>query len=145
MPELPEVQTTVNGVKKYASGLTIRGVWTDYNSSFHAGKDNIKNPKYFNKFKREIVGEKIIGAERIGKNVLINLSGGKTILVHMKMTGHLLYGKYKFDKNENKWSAIDAGPPKGRFFQPVCTFSFFTFKRKISDALGHEKIRPCFT
>ncbi len=108
MPELPEVQTTVNGIKKYAKGLSIRDVWTDYNSSFHAGKDNIKNPKYFKKFKREVVGKKIIGAERIGKNVLINLSSDKTILVHMKMTGHLLYGAY--EKKGKTWAAKSAGP-----------------------------------
>ena len=53
MPELPEVQTTVNGIKKYVVGLSISGVWTDYNSGFHAGKDNIKNPQYFKKFKKE--------------------------------------------------------------------------------------------
>ena len=107
MPELPEVQTTVNGIKKYARGLTISDVWTNYNSSFHAGKDNIKNPKYFKKFRKEIIGKKIIGAERIGKNVLINLSGGETIVVHMKMTGHLLFGKYIYDKKQNIWTATE--------------------------------------
>ncbi len=127
MPELPEVQTTVNGIKKYMSGLTVRKVWTDYNSSFHAGKDNIKNPKYFKKFKRVVVGKKIIGAKRVGKNVLINLSDGKTILIHMKMTGHLLYGKYKFDKKENKWLATGAGPlkddPFNRFVHLIFSLS----------------------
>jgi len=125
MPELPEVQTTVNGIKKYAGGLTINDTWTDYNSSFHAGKDNIKNPKYFKKFRKNIVGEKIIGAKRIGKNVLINLSGGKTILVHMKMTGHLLYGKYeRIGKN---WTAKDKGPllddSFNRFVHLIINFS----------------------
>ena len=108
MPELPEVQTTVNGIKKYAKGFVIRDAWTDYNSSFHAGKDNIKNPKYFKKFKKAVVGKKITGAERSGKNVLINLSSDKTILVHMKMTGHLLYGKY--ERVGKNWMAKDKGP-----------------------------------
>ena len=110
MPELPEVQTTVDGIKKYVKGLSIRDAWTDYGSNFHAGKDNIKNQKYFRKFRAEILNKKIIGAERVGKNVLITLSGDKTIVIHMKMTGHLLYGKYIFDKKENKWSATDNGP-----------------------------------
>ncbi len=108
MPELPEVQTTVNGIKKYAKGLTIRDVWTDYNSAFHAGKDNIKNPKYFKKFRREIINTKIVGAERIGKNVLINLSDNKTVLIHMKMTGHILYGTY--EKKGKTWVAKNSGP-----------------------------------
>jgi|SRR3989344_2837613 len=125
MPELPEVQTTVNGIKKYLIGLTIRDVWTDYASKFHAGKDNVQNPTYFTGFRREIIGAKIADALRRGKNVLIHLSNGKTILVHMKMTGHIMYGKY--EKNGKGWKAVGAGPlrddPFNRFVHFVINFS----------------------
>jgi formamidopyrimidine-DNA glycosylase len=84
MPELPEVQTTVNGINKYVKGLTIKSVWTDA-----AG---LIKGKSFGEFEKEIVGRKIEEAERRGKNVLISLSGGKTLRVHLKMTGHLMYG-----------------------------------------------------
>ena len=107
MPELPEVQTTVDGLNAEVKGLKIVDAWTDYNSVFHAGKNNIKNPEYFSDFKKDVVGAKVLKASRYGKNVLIHLSnptsprlrgtGDKTILVHMKMTGHFLYGKYEFD------------------------------------------------
>jgi formamidopyrimidine-DNA glycosylase len=97
MPELPEVQTTANILNQKITGLSITDVWTDYDSVFHAGKDNIKNKKYFPYFKKEILGKKVISVTRRAKNVLINVSGNKTILVHMKMTGHLLYGKFAFD------------------------------------------------
>ncbi len=50
MPELPEVQTTVDGVNTELKGATITDVWTDYNSLFHAGKDNIKKPTLFYPF-----------------------------------------------------------------------------------------------
>lgn len=93
MPELPEVQTTVNGINKLVTGKKILSVWTSYNSPRY--KNQIKNPAYFKKFKSLVVGKKILGARRAGKNVLIDLSGEKTILVHMKMTGHLIFGKYK--------------------------------------------------
>jgi formamidopyrimidine-DNA glycosylase len=125
MPELPEVQTTVDGIQKYAKGLTIRDVWTDFNSSFHDGKDNIKNPEYFKKFRREIIGKRIVGAHRIGKNVLIDLSDSATIIVHMKMTGHILYGIY--EKQAKTWVAKDAGPlrddPFNKFIHLVLTLS----------------------
>lgn len=125
MPELPEVQTTVNGIKKYLVGLAIRDVWTDYNSSFHAKSDNIKNPKYFKFFKREIVGANIVNASRRGKNVLIHLSNSKTILVHMKMTGHVMYGKYEL--HGKSWKAVETGPlrddPFNRFIHFVITLS----------------------
>ncbi|MBX4210692.1 bifunctional DNA-formamidopyrimidine glycosylase/DNA-(apurinic or apyrimidinic site) lyase [Candidatus Parcubacteria bacterium] len=110
MPELPEVQTTVSGLAASVPSLTIRDVWTDYGSTFHAGKDNIKNPAYFTKFKKEVVGKKIVSVTRRGKNVLINLSGAKTIVVHMKMTGHLLYGNYIYSKKENVWKPKSDGP-----------------------------------
>jgi formamidopyrimidine-DNA glycosylase len=96
MPELPEVTTTVNGLNEVLPRLTIMDVWSDYFlRTANRRNDTIKNKKYFEFFKKEIVGEKFIKAERRGKNILIHLTGGKTILIHMKMTGHLLYGKYE--------------------------------------------------
>jgi formamidopyrimidine-DNA glycosylase len=125
MPELPEVQTTVNGIKKYLIGLTIKDAWTDYNSKFHLSKDNIKDPRYFARFKKEILGAKITDSTRRGKNVLIHLSNGKTILVHMKMTGHLMYGKYSFE--QKIWTATEPGPlrddPFNRFIHFTLAFS----------------------
>src|SRR4029077_9158017 len=95
MPELPEVQTTVNGLNKVLKGLTVADVWTDYFlRTKHTRTDNIKNEKFFEKFRKELIGKKFVKSERRGKNVLIHLSGNNTVLVHMKMTGHLLYGSY---------------------------------------------------
>lgn len=124
MPELPEVQTTVNILNKTVKGLEILDVWTDYDSAFHEGKNNIKDKKYFPFFKKEIINKKILGTERRAKNVLINVSGNKTILVHLKMTGHLLYGKYTF-KNKN-WSPPSDGPlsdPFNRFIHLAFSLS----------------------
>ena len=102
MPELPEVQTTVNGLNRYVRDLIIKDVWTDYYSEFHVGKPNIKDKKFFRKFRVAVIGKKILSASRRGKNVLIHLSSEQTILVHMKLTGSLLYGTYKKISNENK-------------------------------------------
>lgn len=129
MPELPEVQTTVNGIKKLCKNHTIKDIWTDYNSAFHASKDNIKNPLFFEIFKKTVTGSKISDATRRGKNVLIHLSNGKTILVHMKMTGHIMYGKYRFDtgKKKDPWTPVESdGPlsdPFNRFIHFVLTLS----------------------
>src|SRR3989344_5598754 len=102
MPELPEVQTTVNGLNKTVRGRKIVSVRTSYNSAYHAGKDNIKDPKFFRKFKKLVTGQKILKAERRAKNVLIHLSNSYTIIVHMKMTGHFVYDhpKYPFTRLE---------------------------------------------
>ena len=109
MPELPEVQTTVNGLNRYTVGLTITDVWTNYNSPYFKGSNTIKDPLFFKHFKKEIVGQKIIKVDRRAKNILISLSNGKIILVHMKMTGHLLFGLYKFIPKNKKdpWEPVE--------------------------------------
>lgn len=140
MPELPEVQTTVNILNIKLRGLSILDVWTDYDSSFHAGKGNIKDKKYFPIFRKEILNKKILGVERKAKNVLINVSGNKTILVHMKMTGHLLYGKYKFDNK--KWLP----PSNGLLSDPYNRFIHLAFSLSdgntlvLSDARKFAKV-----
>lgn len=125
MPELPEVTTTANKLNEILPGLKIISVWTNYNSPYFKGKENIKDPNYFKKFKKEVIGQKIESSFRIGKNVLINISGPKTILIHMKMTGHVLYGKYKKAqilemvngerKQVNGWIADQKGPLQDKF------------------------------
>lgn len=126
MPELPEVQTTVAGLKKVLPGLTIRDVWSDLPSKkhIHKGKETIKDLVYFNEFQKTIRGKKILTVERRAKNILITLNKGKTLLVHMKMTGHLLYGKYAFAGKE--WKSTVRGPlddPFNRFIHVVFTLS----------------------
>lgn len=123
MPELPEVQTTVSDLGNILPGLSVKDVWTDW-------KKLIKKPKTFPAFKKEIVGRKFLGVERKGKNILMHLSGGKTLLVHQKMTGHLLYGRYKKQDTRNKktraWIA-EKGPlkddPQNRFIHLVFALS----------------------
>src|SRR3989338_3366431 len=97
MPELPEVETTTKGLRGTIVGLTIKDVWTDLATKDKRQREAIANPKYFPVFKKEVLDKKVLSVERRAKNILINISGNKTILVHMKMTGHLMYGDYKKD------------------------------------------------
>lgn len=104
MPELPEVQTTVNGIQALAKGHVITAVWTDMFSPSHIFKNSIKDPVYFkNVFAKVVVGKKILGSKRRGKNILIHLQDNSTILIHMKMTGHVMYGKYEYNRKQNTW------------------------------------------
>ena len=90
MPELPEVETTVRGLQKEILGLTILDVWTDLATKDKRKGDTVANPSYFTFFKKEVKNKKILSIERRAKNILINLSENKTILIHLKMTGKLL-------------------------------------------------------
>src|SRR3989344_5871063 len=97
MPELPEVETTTRGLRGAIVGLKIKDVWTDLSTKDKRQKETVANPKFFTVFRKEVSGKKILSVERRAKNILINISGGRTILIHLKMTGHLLYGEYKKD------------------------------------------------
>ena len=98
MPELPEVQTIIDDLNRKIKGDTIVGFWSDW-------KKTVRMP--VEKFTKEIKGQKILSASRIGKNIFVNLSGGKTIYIHLKMTGHLLIkfpiSNFQFPKNKKNY------------------------------------------
>lgn len=78
MPELPEVETIRLQLSKYLIGHKIEGV-------------EVRNPKYEIREKEDIVGAKIIGVRRFAKVLSIDLSNGFSIVVHIKLTGQLIY------------------------------------------------------
>lgn len=108
MPELPEVHTTVTGLQKVLPKLIIKDIWTDMWSVSTIAKNTIKDRSYFLYFKKYVLGQKILNVERRAKYILINLENGFTMVIHMKMTGHLMYGKYKHDEKYNgrEWSWV---------------------------------------
>lgn len=135
MPELPEVTTTVKGLNEVLSHLTITDVWSDYFvNTKSVAQNTIKNKKFFEYFKKEVTGETFISAERRAKNILIHLSGNKTILIHMKMTGHLLYGTYSFAKN--KWIAEEE-----KLKDPFNQFIHFTLSLSNGKTLAFSDMR----
>jgi formamidopyrimidine-DNA glycosylase len=108
MPELPEVQTIITDLNKKIKGDTITDFWSDWGKTIKG--------KTVEQFKKEIKNRKILGARRIGKNIFIDLSGGparnasrsdaggKTLYIHLKMTGHLLVKSAKLKVKSKKKS-----------------------------------------
>src|SRR3989344_5770896 len=88
MPELPEVETTVKGLQSKVLNRTFVDVWTDWEKL-------VKKPAKFKVFKKQLKGKKILRVWRRAKNVIFELSDGYSLLVHMKMTGHLMVGVWK--------------------------------------------------
>lgn len=101
MPELPEVQTIVDDLNKKVKGFTITDVWTDWPKYFRRSKGG------FSGFTKEIKNRKILRVWRLGKNIIFDLSDGEKMLIHQKMTGHLLIGKWKTENG--KWVAVERG------------------------------------
>jgi formamidopyrimidine-DNA glycosylase len=82
MPELPEVETIVRGLRKTVIGNKIKNVKIIFPDIV---KQNLRN------FKRDVTKSEIVGVRRKGKFILIDLSNGKTILSHLGMTGNFLF------------------------------------------------------
>jgi formamidopyrimidine-DNA glycosylase len=104
MPELPEVETTVNYLKTKVLGRTFVDVWHDW---YEFSENKLK-------------GKKILKIWRRAKNIIFDLSEEYCLLVHQKMTGHLLMGEWKFESK--KWKPKEAGPlndPYNRFVHLV--------------------------
>lgn len=129
MPELPEVHTTATGLNRRIVGLKITDAWTDYGEASHAGSDSIKDPAYFLYFKKSIRGARIKSVGRRAKNVLIHLESGDVILIHMKMTGHIMHGRYVFDASKARRGEKDPWTPatheRAALFDPFNRFIHF--------------------
>ena len=78
MPELPEVESIRIGLEKYLVGHII-------------GDVSITYPKIFRGQKELVTGASILGVRRFAKVLAIDLSNNYSILIHVKMTGQLLY------------------------------------------------------
>lgn len=140
MPELPEVQTIVDDLNKKIKGDVIAGFWTDWEKS-------IKLP--LEKFEKQIRNRKVIGARRIGKNIFLDLEGGKTIYIHLKMTGHLLVkseklkvksaGKDYFNEKVNQYIHHIFYLKSGRTLEFSDLRKFGKITLGDTDKVGHTK------
>ncbi len=115
MPELPEVHTTVTGLQDVLPGLSITDIWTDMWSEARLSKNTIKDRSYFPYFKKYALNTPVKQVRRRAKHILIDLSNDFTMIIHMKMTGHLMYGKYKqnkkYDGRQWPWIPVDTDSP----------------------------------
>jgi formamidopyrimidine-DNA glycosylase len=82
MPELPEVETIVVGLRELITGHIIKDVL------IREEKVIAFPPK--EEFESSIKGKEIQSVNRRGKYILINLSEGMTMVVHLRMTGRLM-------------------------------------------------------
>ncbi len=139
MPELPEVETIARGLNQKLRGRKITGLWTDW-------------PKYFKRplgeaaFRRHVAGKKITGVSRRAKNVFIHLSDNHLLLVHQKMTGHLMVGRWKPFKKQ-KVEEVWAGqkwipePPRGPLMDPMNRFIRLVFFLENGEMLALSDLR----
>ena len=81
MPELPEVETVVRGLRAVLSGREI-----DEIASYREGT-------VYDERKTEGEYGKVTGIRRRGKYILIDTDSGMTVMVHLRMTGKLVFNQ----------------------------------------------------
>ena len=87
MPELPEVETVVRGLRRTIKGRTISKITLNAPPAAIVVSPSFKTRK----FEKIIEGRTVLDIVRRGKNILMPLSGDITLWVHLKMTGHFFY------------------------------------------------------
>lgn len=80
MPELPEVETVKRGLRPLILNKKIVQV-------------RVAEPKCFLGEVTEVEGAKVVGLRRRGKALLIDLDNERTVMVHLRMTGQLIWRK----------------------------------------------------
>ncbi|MEX0598497.1 MAG: bifunctional DNA-formamidopyrimidine glycosylase/DNA-(apurinic or apyrimidinic site) lyase, partial [Candidatus Paceibacterota bacterium] len=99
MPELPEVESLRISLKPYIVGKYINAIIV-HKPKLVSGSGTIRQALEYKKqeFESQLIGAEIVDITRIAKNLIIHLSTGQIILIHLKMTGQLVYQ----DNNQNK-------------------------------------------
>jgi len=104
MPELPEVETVRRGLNSLIIGKTVREAKSDTPKSFPNA------PKDVAEF---LVGAQITAVRRRAKVLLIDLSSDYTLVIHLKMTGQLVFvGDTRFGAGHPSDSLIDELPDR---------------------------------
>lgn len=94
MPELPEVETTVRGIRPHLENRTITSVWFDWVNSLVTPDEKT--------FRQRIKGQQVREVTRRAKFIVVHLTDA-TLLVHLKMTGRLYVVPNNGKDHADKW------------------------------------------
>lgn len=82
MPELPEVETIKNELAPHVAGRFIIGAVV-YD-------DKLVRPDSVGEFCHQVLGQQVTSLTRRGKYLMFQLSSGKVLIAHLRMTGSLV-------------------------------------------------------
>lgn len=125
MPELPEVETVRIGLGELLDGKKINDVSHDWPKSFPNSLADVNN---------FLIGSKVLSVNRRAKVLIINLSSKYSLVIHLKMTGQLVFrGKENFGAGHPNNSLVGELPDKST--RVIIEFSdgsklFFNDQRK---------------
>ncbi len=118
MPELPEVETIVRELRPLVVGLKLKSAWADWEKT-------VRQAGGLKAFNAAIKGKKILSVRRRAKYIIMDIEGPQTLFIHQKISGHLMYGKWKLEGRV--WKSIMKGPlqddPKNQHIRLVLDLS----------------------
>ena len=82
MPELPEVETVRLGLQEFLPGQALLSINTDWANSLPIADELIEN---------YLLNAKVESVKRRGKLIIMPLASKYSLLIHLKMTGQLVY------------------------------------------------------
>jgi formamidopyrimidine-DNA glycosylase len=85
MPELPEVETMVRGIRPFVEGRTIKSV-----ERCRCASKPISIRPRFRLFAKRLVGRRVDSVRRLGKRVVLDVSDGSVVVIEPRMTGLML-------------------------------------------------------
>jgi formamidopyrimidine-DNA glycosylase len=105
MPELPEVETVRTGLQKLIVGRKVTAASHDNPKSFPNSQADVKH---------FLVNSSIVGVRRRAKVLMIDLSTNYSLVIHLKMTGQLVFvgAKARFGAGHPNDSLIGNLPDK---------------------------------
>lgn len=134
MPELPEVETVKNSILAQVKNKTIKKVEVNH-------PDVVKNanPQQFIEY---LQGEILENMERRGKYMIFRLSHGKSMVMHLRMTGQCVYFPDKLPR-VNHCHVVLTLDEGGLYYRDVRRFGGFWIGEDVT-ALGSglEKLGP---
>ncbi|MDI6791531.1 MAG: bifunctional DNA-formamidopyrimidine glycosylase/DNA-(apurinic or apyrimidinic site) lyase [bacterium] len=98
MPELPEVETIVRGLKEKLPGQKIRQVKVNLDKVLRENKEE---------FASLLTGLVFQGVSRRGKMIIFDLSEDWSLVVHLKMTGQIIYTRPEAPVNKHTHLVFD--------------------------------------
>lgn len=145
MPELPEVETVVRALRRPLVGRTFLAAHIYW-------PRQIVQPSPVS-FKQRIVNLTIEAISRRGKYILFTLTNDETLIVHLKMTGHLAVMPVALPRDKHTHLIFDLVPLPGRepdqlHFRDIRKFGrVYLVKEphKILHKLGPEPLEDSFT
>ncbi|MDB5165185.1 MAG: mutM [Candidatus Saccharibacteria bacterium] len=125
MPELPEVETVRRGLEKLIIGQVIKEAKHDTEKSFPNAPADVKE---------FLIGATVLDVRRRAKVLLIDLSSEYSLVIHLKMTGQLVFvGDERFGAGHPSDSLINELPDKSTrvtFEFEDGSYLFFNDQRK---------------